>query len=135
MTHFDDAYREREYNEDYDMSVKAISRYGPGDVTYSNRLGSYVRLEEPEEKTRLFNEFTYNAQPVYIVGTTNNKRDFDEATRNVYVQLRREGKEAMLGQWTNRKGVRYRDVIFVISGISREQALKYKKQYVQIAIV
>ena len=54
---------------------------------------------------------------------------------DAYVRLRKKGTDVMLGQWTDIDGVTYRDVIMVVSGIRREQALKYKHEYRQAYIV
>lgn len=122
------------YDEEYNLAVLEIKRYGSGNVTYNPRNRSYINITKIEEKTRLFDEFARNDMPVYILGVTNNKGDFNKCTRNVYVQLREEGGNAMLGQWTDGENI-YRDVVVVLSGITRDRALNYKKQYEQLIIV
>jgi len=128
------AARGSEYRREYDGGVEAITRHGSGDITYNHRSGSCVDLEKPEERTRFFGEFTKGGLPVYIVAVTNNEGDFNEATRDAYVSMRMAGNEVMLGQWTGPGGRTYRDVSVVVSGITQEQALKYKKQYGQFMI-
>ena len=37
-----------------------------------------------------------------------------------------EGRRALLGQWTDTDGRRFRDTSFAVSGIGRSEALTYK---------
>ena len=40
--------------------------------------------------------------------------------------MRTEGRSALLGQWTDPDGRRFRDTGFAVSGIGRSEALTYK---------
>jgi len=84
---------------------------------------------------RMFKEYTTNGMPVYIIGATHNKNRFNETTRDKYVELRKAGKKVLLGQWTDENGDTYRDVAFIESGISREQAVWFKRKYNQRSIL
>ena len=80
-----------------------------------------------EERARFFDSFRKGEQPAYVIGATNNTGgDFDEVTREAYIALRMEGRRALLGQWVDPDGRRFRDTIFVVSGIDRSEALTYK---------
>ena len=127
--------KEDSYILDYEAEAEAIKRYGPGDITYSRKLGLCIDLTIPEEKSKFFSKFTDSDLPVYLIGITNNRGDFNDATKEAYVQMRSQQKEVMLGQWMSPHGNTYRDVILALSGISKDLALKYKKQYGQISIV
>ncbi len=127
--------REKECKKDYHVAVRAIEKYGSGNVSYVPKLQSCVDLAKTEEQDRFFDEFTDGGMPVYIIGITNNERNFNETTRKAYVRLCMEGRAVMLGQWTDPEGVTYRDVITIMSGIDRNRALKYKKQYDQLSIM
>ena len=48
--------------------------------------------------------------------------DFNEATKDAYVALRTEGRHALLGQWTDPDGRRFRGTVFAVSGIGRREA-------------
>ena len=126
---------EDSYVEDYERGVDAIRRYGPENVTYIPRTGKCMKLKNQDSVRMFFEEYTRNGNPVYIIGVTNNRDDFNEYTRSAYVSLRTDAKDATVGRWADAEGLTYNDVIAIMSGISREQALKYKKQYRQISIV
>lgn len=130
-----DSDLEEKYAQEYEEEADAIRQYGSGNITYSRRIGSYVDLGVPEQASRFFAEFTDGGMSVYVVGVTNNPADYNETTKEAYLRMRLQQKEVMLGQWTSPHGVRYRDAILIMSGINREQALKYKKQYNQLSIV
>ena len=115
--------------------MDAIRRYGPENVTYVPRTGRCMKLKNRDSVRVFFEEHTRNGDPVYMIGVTNNRDDFNENTRNAYVSLRMGAKDATVGRWADAEGSVYNDVIAIMSGISREQALKYKKQYRQISIV
>jgi len=133
--HTGGAARGSEYRREYDDGVEAITNHGSGNITYNHRNRSCIDLENPEEQIRFFGEFTMDGLPVYIFAVTNNEGDFNEATRDTYVSMRMAGNEVMLGQWTSPGRITCRDVIRIVSGITQEQALKYKKQYDQQMIV
>ena len=46
-----------------------------------------------------------------------------------------EGRRALLGQWVDPDGRRFRDTSFVVSGIGRREALTYKSLYDQKEIL
>ena len=46
-----------------------------------------------------------------------------------------EGRNALLGQWTDPDGSRFRDASFVVSGISLRQALTFKSLFEQQEIL
>ena len=46
-----------------------------------------------------------------------------------------EGRNALLGQWTDPDGCRFRDASFVVSGISLRQALTFKSLFEQQEIL
>ena len=115
------------YYAEYENGARGIAQYGLGNTTCIHRIGSCISLEKPEDKRMFFDILTKNGTPAYIIGAANNIGAFNDYARGGYVQLRSEQKEAMLGQWGGPGGVIYRDVLMVASGISAEQALKYKK--------
>ncbi len=123
------------YDAEYEKGAKAIRQSRLENVTYSHRIGFCIDLKNNKVKRRFFDMFTNNGKPVYIIGITDNAGDFDDYSKAAYVWLRSEQKEAMLGQWTDPRGIRYRDVLLVISGISRNLALKYKRRYSQMSIM
>ena len=53
-----------------------------------------------------------------IGATSNTGGDFNETTRKAYVALKMEDRNALLGQWTDPDGSRFRDANFTVSGIS-----------------
>ena len=124
-----------EYGREYDAGVKSIRQHGSKSVTYHPSIGSCIDLAKPDERDTLFERLTDGGQPVYFISVTNNKKNFDEHTRNEYVRFRKQGAGVMLGQWTDINGITYRDVTIAISGIEREKALKYKRRYGQLSIV
>ena len=130
-----DGRTEEDCEKDYRVQVEAIERYGLGNVSYDPKIRSCVDLAKTEEQDRFFNEFTDGGMPVYIIAITNNEECFNETTMKAYVKLCTEGKIVMLGQWTDPNGSTYKDVITIMSGINRDQALKYKKQYGQLSIM
>ncbi len=123
------------YGEEYDAGVESIRRHGSGSVTYHPGMGSCIDLANPDEKDALFERLTDGGQPVYLISVTNNRKDFDEESRNEYIRFRKQGADVMLGQWIDINGFTYRDVTVAISGIGREEALKYKREYGQAYIV
>ena len=131
----DDSHLYDKYAKEYDQAVDAITKHGSGNITYNPLTGSYKDFEKPEDVRKVFEEFTDDGMPVYVIGVTNNEGDFDRYTKEAYVILRMDKKDAVLGQWIGPLGATYRDVALVLSGISREQALNYKTKYDQQSIV
>ena len=86
-------------------------------------------------RIELFQYYTKHGAPVYIIGVTNNKGDFNMTTEQAFIRLGKERKNAVLGQWIDKKGRRFRDTAFIISGITEEKALSLKFKYNQKEIV
>ena len=126
---------EDRYVEDYNRGVNAIRQHKRKNTTYVPGAGMCMSLDSQEQVRMFFEKHTRNGDPVYMIGVTNNRGDFNEHTQRAYVSLRMEAREATLGRWADPEGTVYNDIIVVMSGISREQALKYKKQYMQLSIV
>ena len=120
---------------EYDSGIKNF----PGtsrNITFDPGTGTMIELAREEDRTRFFDRFTKGGQPVYVISATNNTSgDFSEVTREAYIALRMEGRRALLGQWTDPDGHRFRDTSFVVSGIGRREALTYKSLYDQQEIL
>ena len=119
--------------------VDAAAEYAKGirdfpetdrNITFDPVTGMAIGLTGEEERARFFDSFRKGEQPAYVIGAANNTGgDFDEVTREAYIALRMEGRRALLGQWVDPDGRRFRDTIFVVSGIDRSEALTYKSLY------
>lgn len=126
---------DQKYEAEYVAGVDEIRRRGTGAVTYHPGMRSCIDLTKKNERDALFDRLTCGEQPVYLISVTNNEEDFGDDTRDAYVRLRKNKLDVMLGQWTDICGTLYRDVTMAVSGIGREQALKYKHEYGQAYIV
>lgn len=105
-------------------------------VTFEPAGSMVIDLTREYDRKRVFDRFTKNGHPVYLIGATNNTGDdFNETTKNAYVALKAEGRNVLLGQWTDPDGRRFRDVSFAVSGINLKQALIYKSLYDQQEIL
>lgn len=95
-----------------------------------------IDLANKESRARFFNRFASGGQPVYVIGATNNMDgNFNDVTRDTYITLRMKGMRALLGQWTDPDGRRFRDTIFTVSGIKLREALIFKRLYDQQEIL
>lgn len=50
------------------------------------------------------------------------------------MELRKAGRKVMPGQWTDENGDTYGDAAFMESGISREQAVRFKRRHNQESV-
>ena len=122
-------------NSEYARGVRDFPKIGRN-VTFEPTSGTMSDLSREEDRIRFFDRFTKDGDPVYLISVTNNTGgDFNEATRRAYVALKMESKNALLGQWTDPDGSRFRDVSFAISGISLRQALTFKSLFEQQEIL
>lgn len=113
-------------NSEYDRGIRDFPKTGRN-VTFEPAGGMVTDLSSEEGRARFFDKFTKGGEPVYLIGATNNTGgDFNEYTRRAYVTLKMEGRNALLGQWTDPDGNRFRDAGFAVSGISFRQALTLK---------
>ena len=96
-------------------------------VTFEPVSSMVIDLTREDDRKTVFDRFTKNGHPVYLIGATNNTGDdFNETTKNAYVALKAEGRNVLLGQWTDPDGRRFMDVSFAVSGINlkRHQSIK-----------
>ena len=120
---------------EYDSGIKDFPETDRN-ITFDPSIGMTMELAREEDRAGFFDRFTKGGQPVYVISATNNTSgDFDEVTRQMYIALRMKGRRALLGQWTDPDGCRFRDTSFVVSGIGRREALTYKSLYDQEEIL
>ena len=120
---------------EYDSGIKNFPSTNRN-ITFDPGTGTMIELAREEDRTRFFDRFTKGGQPIYVIGATSNTSgDFSEVTREAYIALRMGGRRALLGQWTDPDGHRFRDTSFVVSGIGRREALTYKSLYDQKEIL
>ena len=122
-------------NFEYDRGIMDFPKTGRN-VTFEPTGGMVSDLSREEDRVRFFDRFTKDGDPVYLIGATNNTGgDFNETTRRAYVALKMGGRNALLGQWTDPDGSRFRDASFAVSGISIRQALMFKSLFGQQEIL
>lgn len=126
---------EEECVSEYLAGVDSIRKVGLVDTSYDPRRRLCVDLAKREERGAFFGEFSKGGMPVYMVGVTNNRGDFCGETEHTYVSLCAGGNTVTPGQWTAPDGAIYRDVILIVSGISENEALSYKRQYGQLSVM
>lgn len=126
---------EEECVSEYLAGVDSIRECGLVDTSYDPKRRLCVDLAKREERDGFFDEFSKGGMPVYIVGVTNNRGDFCDETEYIYVSLCAGGNTVTLGQWTAPDGAIYRDVTLVVSGITENEALRYKRRYGQLSIM
>ena len=101
-------------NSEYDRGIMGFPKTGRN-VTFEPTGGMVSDPSRDEDRVRFFDRFTKDGDPVYLIGATNNTGgDFNETTRRAYAALRMEGRNALLGQWTDPDGSRFRDASYRI---------------------
>lgn len=113
-------------NSEYDRGIRDFPRTDRN-VTFEPAGGLVADLSRKEDRVMFFDKFTKGGDPVYLIGATNNTDgDFNETTRRAYVALKVEGRNALLGQWADPDGNRFKDTSFAVSGIPLKQTLMFK---------
>ena len=114
---------------EYDSGIKDFLDTNRN-VTFDPGTGMMIELAREEDGAKFFDMFAKGGRPVYVIGATNNTGgDFNEVTREACIALRVEGKRALLGQWTDPDGRRFRDTSFAVSGIGRREAVIYDNYF------
>ena len=122
-------------NSEYDWDIMDFPKAGRN-ATFEPTGGMVSDPSRKEDRVGFFDRFTKDGDPVYLIGAANNAGgDFNETARRAYVALKMmEGRNALLGQWTDPDGSRFMDAV-TVSGIYTRQALVFKCTFGQQEIL
>lgn len=126
---------ESDARSNFRKAVATWDKLGDGNFSYDPATGIRTNVTDKGDQCRLLDNHSVDGMPVYLVGVTNNRGEFNRDAENAYVELIMAGKTAIMGQWADTTGTTYKDVVLVASGIDEDGARILEKAYRQMPIV